>query len=181
MTHPSPALRRLAEGGLIAAMYAALTLIVPVASFGPLQIRLSEALTILPLFTPAAIPGLAVGCMVSNLAGLAMAANVAGAWDILFGSLATLAAACLTYLLRNMRWKGLPLPATLPPILVNALVVGLELTLVLFSFSWTTYALNALYVAVGQLVACTGGGLILYTALTRTGADRRIFGPTRRG
>ena len=173
--NPNSALRRLAEGGLIAAMYAALTLAIPAASFGVGQFRVSEMLTILPVFTPAAVPGLTVGCLVSNLVGLAMGANVAGAWDILFGPLATLAAALLTYSLRNIRLKGLPLLSTLPPVLLNAVVVGLELTVALFGFSWPVYGLCMLQVGLGQLAACTVCGLLLYAALSRTGAARSVF------
>ncbi|HBT65295.1 MAG TPA: QueT transporter family protein [Ruminococcaceae bacterium] len=176
MRQQNSALRRMAEGGLIAAMYTALTLAVPVASFGLAQFRVSEILTVLPVFTPSAIPGLAVGCMVSNLVGLAMGANLAGAWDILFGTLATLVAARMTYGMRNIRIKGVPAPATLPPVVINALVVGLELTLVLLGgFSWDQYGMAVAYVAAGQFAACTVLGLILYSALERTGVARRMF------
>lgn len=168
-------LRRLAEAGLIAAMYAALTLAIPAASYGVGQFRVSEMLTILPVFTPAAIPGLAVGCMISNLVGLTMGANIAGAWDILFGPLATLAAAVLTYSMRNIRLKGLPLLSTLPPVLFNAVVVGLELTIALFGFSWPMYGLCMLQVGLGQLAACTVCGLLLYAALRRSGAAKAVF------
>mgnify|MGYP000847427029 FL=1 len=175
MNQQNVSLRRLAEGGLIAAIYTALTLAVPAASYGLIQFRVAELLTILPVFTPAAIPGLAVGCMVSNIAGLATGANLAGAWDILFGSLATLAAAWMTYGLRRIRIKGLPVAATLPPVIINAAVVGLELAFMLLGFSWVHYASAFLYVAAGQFLACTICGLLFYTALTRSGADKTIF------
>ena len=77
MQNRQSSLRRLAEAGLIAAMYAALSLVLPLASFGIVQCRLAEALTILAAFTPAAIPGLAVGCFITNLAGLGMGVNPA--------------------------------------------------------------------------------------------------------
>ena len=174
------ALRRLVEGALIAAMYAALTLAVPAASFGLAQLRVAEMLTILPVFTPAAIPGLAVGCAVSNVVGLALGANLAGVWDVLFGSLATLAAAALTYALRDVKWRGLPVLATLPPVVFNAVVVGLELTLVLFGeFTLPLYLINALQVGVGQLVACTVCGLVLYAALDKSGAAKGLFGQAK--
>lgn len=177
MNNAGKALRRLAEGGLIAAMYAALTLAIPAASFGLAQFRVSELLTILPAFTPAAVPGLTVGCLAANLVGLMMGANLAGAWDILFGTAATLLAAVLTRRLRGLRWRGLPVLATLPPVLINAVVVGLELTLVLFpSFSLPLYALNMAQVAAGQLAACTVCGLLLFAALDRSGAARAVFG-----
>ena len=89
--------------------------------------------------------------------------------------LATLAAALLTYSLRNIRLKGLPLLSTLPPVLLNAVVVGLELTVALFGFSWPVYGLCMLQVGLGQLAACTVCGLLLYAALSRTGAARAVF------
>ena len=170
------ALRALTQGGLIAAMYTVLTVAIAPAAFGGVQLRVSELLTVLPVFTPAAIPGLSVGCALSNLLGLAMGVNTAGAWDVLIGPLATLAAAVLTYRWRHIRFKGLPVLATLPPVLFNALIIGAELTVVLGSgWDWPLFALFAAQIALGQLGACTVGGLLLYTALERTGAANRIF------
>lgn len=161
-------MRTLAQAGLIAAMYAALTLLLPAPSFGIGQCRISEMLTILAVFTPSAIPGLAVGCLVSNLVGLGMGANPAGAWDLLFGPLATLAAALLTWRLRNLRVKGVPVLASLPPVVINAVVVGLELTLVSPVFTPQVLAINMLSVGIGQLLACTVCGLLLHAALERS-------------
>ena len=155
--------RRLCEAGLIAALYVALTLLLQPISFGNLQVRVSEALTILPVLTPAAVPGLAVGCAVSN--ALCIAANPAGVWDILFGSLATLIAALLTRALRNVRIKGLPVAATLPPVILNGVVVGLELAIVYFDFTWLTYLICGSEVAAGELIAATFGGLLLWKLL----------------
>ncbi len=169
-------LRRLAEGGLIAAMYAALTMALTFSSFGVVQFRVAEMLTILPIFTPAAIPGLAIGCLVANLFGLLSGANLIGVWDLVLGPLATLVAAFLTRALGSIRLKGLPILATLPPVLFNAAAVGWELTFVLFEFSWPLYGINALQVALGQFAACTICGLLLATALEKSGAARVIFG-----
>ena len=173
--------RRLAEAGLIAAMYAALTLLLPAPSFGIVQCRFSEMLTVLAVFTPSAIPGLAVGCVVSNLVGLGMGANPAGAWDILFGPLATLAAAWLTWRLRSIRWKGLPVLATLPPVLLNAVVVGLELTLVSPVFTPQVLLINMASVGAGQFAACTVCGLLLQTGLEKSGAAGALFRRPARG
>lgn len=96
----------------IAAVYVVLTLLFAPISFGPIQFRISEVLTILPVFTPTAIPGLFVGCLLSNLLG------ACALWDIIFGSLATLIGAVGTYLLRKHR-----LLACLPPILSNTLII----------------------------------------------------------
>lgn len=180
LTDKKPSVRLLAQAGLIAAMYAALTLLLPAPSFGIVQCRISEMLTVLAVFTPAAIPGLAVGCVVSNLVGLGMGANPAGAWDILFGPLATLAAAWLSWRLRGVRIKGLPVAATLPPVVFNAVVVGLELTLVSPVFTPQMLVINMASVGAGQLAACTVCGLILAAALEKSGAASALFGrPTR--
>ena len=109
-------------GALIAAAYAGLTFLSNVFSlaYGPVQFRVSEVLTLLPIFTPAAIPGVTVGCFIANIASF-------NAVDMIFGTAATLIAALLTYALRNITFKGLPLLAMLPPVIVNAVVIGLEL------------------------------------------------------
>lgn len=150
----------LAEAGLIGGVYAALCLILAPISYGPLQVRVAEALTILPLFTPAAIPGLTVGCLIANL----FSGGAAGGWDWLFGTLTTLVAALCTYALS--RW---PVLATLPPVVLNALVIGAECAFVgSGGFSWPLFWLFAAEVGAGQLIACTGGGLLLYAGLRRT-------------
>lgn len=154
MQNRQSSLRRLAEAGLIAAMYAALSLVLPLASFGIVQCRLAEALTILAAFTPAAIPGLAVGCFITNLAGLGMGVNPAGAWDLLWGPLATLLAAWLTWRLRSLRIARLPLLSTLPPVIINAVVVGTELTLVSPQATWQVWGDSD-----GQCGNRSGGGL----------------------
>lgn len=104
----------LAQGALIAAMYVVLTMLSQTFGLasGVIQVRLSEALTILPYFTPVAIPGLFVGCLLSNI----LAGGVI--WDVIFGSLATLIGAVCTYLLRNVKWL-----APVPPIVSNMLIV----------------------------------------------------------
>lgn len=155
--------RNLTVSAVIAALYCALTLALPFMTFGPVQCRFSEALTILPIFTPAAVPGLAVGCVLSNAVGLAAGANVAGAWDILLGTVATLLAALCTRLLRKY-----PLLATLPPVLFNALIIGTELTLVLYDTpTFILWIYNVLSVGAGQAIACIGGGMLIHTAVNR--------------
>lgn len=161
--------RYLTTAAVIAALYCALTLLLPFMTFGPIQCRLSEALTILPVCTPAAVPGLIVGCLVSNTIGLSVGANVAGAWDILIGTLATALAAILTRWLRTVRIKNLPLLATLPPVILNGLIIGAELTFALYTeFSWGILAFNMATVAAGQLIACVGGGLLLFSAINHS-------------
>jgi uncharacterized membrane protein len=129
--------RFIVEAAIIAAMYAALTILIPGGS-GQIQVRVSEALTVLPFFTPAAIPGLLVGCLIANLfVG-------AGPYDIIFGSLATLLAAFLTY---KMPRKFL---APLPPVVINAIVVAFILKMAMNAPLLFTMAT----VAVGEIIAC---------------------------
>ncbi|MBQ9413870.1 MAG: QueT transporter family protein [Clostridia bacterium] len=172
----SRSLHRLTEAGVIAALYAALTLILPVLSFGPVQFRLSEALTILPVFTPAAIPGLTLGCVLANAIGLGVGANPAGLMDIAFGSVATLLAALCSYGLRNVRWFGVPVLSTIPPVFFNAAIIGLELCfMVLGGFSWEGFGLMAAEVGAGEAVVAIAGGVIVFLAIEKTGVKNKLF------
>lgn len=164
-------IRCLTVTGVIAALYTALTLVLAPLSFGIVQCRLSEALTILAAYHPAGVAGLTLGCALSNLVGLSMGANVAGPLDILLGTLATGAAAWLSYRLRYIRWGGLPVLSTLPPVILNALVIGSELTLVLGPVNLPTWLMWMGSVGLGQVIACVGGGLILAYAFKKSGFD----------
>lgn len=146
-------------GALIAAAYVALTFLSNAFSlaYGPIQLRISEVLTILPVFTPAAIPGVTVGCFIANLASF-------NALDMVFGTAATLIAALLTYWLKGVRLKGLPLPAMLPPVLVNSVVIGLELSFFYLPAGgglWG-FVISALEVGLGELAVCVGLGIPFY-------------------
>ncbi len=145
-------LRFILRSAVVAALYAAVTLLLAPISFGPLQFRVAEALTLLPMLTPAAVPGLFIGCLAANLLGGMTAL------DVVFGSLATLGAAILTRRLRNR-----PAVAALPPVLINALVVGAVLA---FAYN-LPFWLTALEVGAGQLGVCYLLGLPLYYALRR--------------
>lgn len=159
----------LAQGGVIAAAYVALTTLLQPLGFGPVQCRVAEALTVLPVYCPAAIPGLTVGCFLSNLVGLSTGANPAGGWDLLLGTAATGVAAWLTYRWRRVRVARLPVLSTLPPVVLNALVVGTELYVVYGGFP---LGIHILLVGAGQLIACTAGGLLLAAVLERLGEKR---------
>ena len=143
------------QAAMIAAIYVVLTYVFAPFSFGEVQIRIAEALTILPVFTPAAIPGLFVGCIVGNILGGAILP------DIIFGSIATLIGAFFTYQLRNKN----RFLALLPPIIANTVIVpfvlrygyGVELPI----------PFMMLTVGVGEVVGCGVLGLVLYTALNR--------------
>lgn len=168
-------LHKLCEAAVVAALYTVLTVLIPAISFGPFQLRLSEILTVLPVFTPAAIPGLTLGCFFSNLIGLTAGANLAGAWDLVFGTCATLCAALITYQLRNIRFLKLPILSILSPIVLNAIVVGAELTMALFDSSLTWFFVTAGQVAISEVISAGIGGALLFTTLTKTGADKTIF------
>ncbi len=168
-------LLHLVWSGVIAAMYAALCILLAPISYGMVQVRVAELLTILPVFTPAAIPGLTLGCFLANLYGLTNGANLAGAWDLLFGTAATLAAAWLTRRWRHITLKGLPLLSVVPPILINAVVVGLELIAVANTWSLAAFGAAAFWVGLGQLLACGVGGLMLYVGLQKTGVFHTLF------
>ncbi len=164
-------LRYIVTAALIAAIYAALTYLGSFAglSYGPIQVRFSEALTILPVFTSAAIPGLTVGCFIANIGSF----NVL---DMVFGTLATLIAALLTYWLKKVRLGGVPFLAPLPPVLVNAIIIGLEIS-IFAPEGFTPYLLliSALGVGGGQLIACYGLGLPLYFALRNKKISSKFF------
>ncbi len=151
-------------GAIIAAGYAALTYLSNVfgVAYGPIQLRLSEILTILPLFTPAAIPGLTVGCFISNIASF----NVA---DLLFGTLATLCAAVLTYGLRDIKFKGFPFLSFLPPVIINALVIGFELAVFYLdskSFVWG-FLISFLQIGISQAIVCFCFGVPFYSVVKK--------------
>ncbi len=146
--------QKLVEGGAIAALYAILTLIMPFTLPGSVELRLSEALTLLPLLTPAAIPGLAVGCLVSNIM------HGAVILDVILGTLATLLAALFTYKLREKIYI-----AALMPALSNGIIVGILLAFVYNAMPFYV-ALPAVFL--GEAVICYGLGIPLVHALKKT-------------
>ncbi len=143
----------IAQAAMIAAVYVVLTFVFAPISFGEIQVRISEALTILPVFTPAAVPGLFVGCLLGNM--------LSGAYlpDVIFGSLATLLGAIGTRALRN----AFPFLAPIPPIIANALIVPFVLR---YTYGVALpIPLMMLTVGVGEVISCGGLGLILYFTL----------------
>lgn len=172
----NPKVLKLVQCALIAALYTALTLAVAPLSYGNVQIRFSEALTLLAVFSPTAIVGLTLGCAVSNTVGFFMGLNILGAFDIIFGSLATLIAAVMTYLLKDIRFKGLPILAALPPIFINGLIIGAELAIMFTgSLAPKPFAINGALVALGQVIPCLVLGVLLVYTLEKTGADKKLF------
>lgn len=152
----------LVQAALIAAIYVVLTVVFAPFSFGEVQVRIAEALTILPVFLPAAVPGLFVGCLLGNMLGGAVLP------DIIFGSLATLIGALGTRALR----KAHPFLAPIPPIAANTVIVPFVLKY--------AYAVDLpipfmmLTVGIGEVVSCGIFGLVLYYALN--GRRAQVFG-----
>ncbi len=146
----------LARGAIIAAIYALLTIFLAPISSGLIQCRVAEALCVLPYFTFTAVPGLFIGCLVANLL------TGAAIYDVVFGSLATLAAAYTTYWMRNRAPKYL---APLPSVVFNALVVG---ALLVYVYDvGVSFLVAAAYVAIVEAVACFVIGLPLLSLLER--------------
>ena len=153
----------LAHGALLAALYTALTylqnFLLPGSASWAIQFRASEALCVLALFTPAAIPGLSVGCLLFNL-------SFSGALplDPILGTAATALATAGMYLTRRVTVKGYPLPALLLPAVTNAVLVGWELAI----YIGGGFFVNALYVSIGEAaVLLTLGTLLYYTVQKR--------------
>ena len=164
--------RRLVEAAMIAAIYTVLTYAAAALNlaYPGVLFRFSEALTILPVFTPSAIPGLAIGGFLSNLG------SPMGIIDWISGTSATLLAAVLTRLLRNLTVKGLPVLAPFPPVLTNAVIVGCVIAVTdPAGFSVPLFAAMALSVGLGELAVCYGLGLPLIAVLKKTGVSKRIF------
>ena len=154
----------LVVSALIAALYAGSTYMMAFfnLAYGPVQFRVSEALTILPLFTPAAIPGLTIGCFIANIFSY-------NPIDMLFGTAATFIACIFTYMLRNVKWWKLPILSALSPVLFHGLIVGFEIA---FFFteggaSLTAFLVSAAWVALGEAAVCLGLGLPLYSAISK--------------
>lgn len=148
-----------ANAAIIAALYIVLTYLASMLglSSGAIQVRFSEALTILPAFTPAAIPGLFVGCLISNV----LAGGVI--WDVIFGSLATLLGAVGTWLLRGKLIKGKPFLAPIPPILANTIIVPFVIRYAYGAPDAIPFLM--LTVGIGEVISCGVLGTILMVAL----------------
>ena len=163
--------RFMTYAAIIAALYAALThgqnLLLPGSASMAIQFRLSEALCVLSFFTPAAIPGLTLGCLLFNLTS-----GAALPLDFLVGSAATFLAAGGMWLTRRLCFKGLPLFGLTLPALANAFLVGWELTVYIGSGFW----INALYVAIGEVTVLLTAGTVLYYAMKKRMLDTRLFG-----
>lgn len=139
----------IALGAMVCAIYVLVTLVIKPIASGPIQVRISEALCVMPCFTPYAIPGLFLGCLIANLLTGSLFS------DVIFGSIATLIGAIGTYLLRKNKYL-----ATLPPIISNTIIVPFVLSYV-YSFPGSI-PYFMLTVGIGEIVSCGVLGIVVY-------------------
>ena len=167
----------IAQAAVIAAMYAALTILqnilLPGSASMAIQFRVAEVLAILAVYTHAAIPGLTVGCMVANISSL----FALGPYDLIFGALASFFAALSMYTLRNVRFFRLPVLAALMPALFNGLIVGFEISF-FFNNNWSFNLPDFLFVgacvAIGELAVLFFLGLPLAYAMEKTNLQENL-------
>lgn len=162
--------RRLVRCAVIAAVYVVVCLVLAPFSYGAVQVRVAEALCLLPVFGAEYIVGVTLGCFLANLLGSTVV-------DVVFGTLATLLACLVTYKLRDIRVKGLAIPASLPPVVFNMIIVGaFEITF--FSDGAPTAMLavfNAVTVGIGELISCTILGVALVKLIESNAGLNKIF------
>lgn len=160
----------MAATAIIAATYTAVSLALAPISFGQVQVRVAETLTMLCVFNPCAIWGVTLGCFLTNLIGMSMGANVLGIADVVIGTGATLFAAIATAWLGRVRWAGLAIPSSIPPVIINGLFIGFEL----FFFTMPEHSSFIVFlgmagaVALGEAISCMILGVLLVKTLERT-------------
>lgn len=165
------------QAAVIAALYAALTILqntlLPGTASMAVQFRVAEVLTILAIFTPAAIPGLTIGCVIANISSL----SVLGPYDMIFGSIASLLAAVLMYLLRNKRLFRLPVASALMPALANGIIVGFEIEFFFVEggFHFGDFLFQGGCVALGELGVLFVLGLPLARLIEKQGFDKKLL------
>lgn len=164
----------LVKGAIIASIYTVLTLAFGAISYGNIGIefRIAEALTVLPIFSVMPCYGLFAGCILSNLIGMAFSGL--GIVDVIVGSLATLIASVLTYILRNIRINGFPFLSFLPPIIVNAVVVGFELKLFLPEV-FPSLGLAFVIIGAGEAAVVFALGIPLYLIINNNPSFKRFL------
>lgn len=169
-TQRNSQLTRLVKYAIIAALYAAASLALAPISFGSVQFRISEALTLLPVIMPEAVIGVTLGCAITNFIGALMGVNILGFVDVFVGTFATFIAAILTRQLRHIRIGKIPFLAAVPPVLINAIFIGAQLAIALsgtweFSLIWSLFWSMAISVGIGQILSCFVLGLPLIMQL----------------
>lgn len=165
--------RKLVRCALVAAIYVVLCMVLQPLSYGAVQVRIAEALCLLPVFGTEYILGVVLGCFLSNLLGSTIV-------DVVFGTLATLLACLVSYALRRWRILGLAIPASVPPVLFNALIVGIEITVLYADPAssaplWLLCVGNGISVAIGEILSCCVLGVALVRLIESNTALRTSF------
>ena len=171
MNQKKMSVHSLVRCAVIAAVYVVVCLVLAPFSYGAIQVRVAEALCLLPVFGAEYIVGVTLGCFLANLLGSTVI-------DVMFGTLATLLACLLTYKLRDIRVKGLAIPASLPPVVFNMIIVGAFEITFFFSDGAPTAALaafNAVTVGIGELISCTILGVALVKLIESNAALHKFF------
>ena len=171
MKNQNLSVRKLARCGMVAALYVVLCMALQPFSYGAVQVRVAEALCLLPVFGAEYIFGVVLGCFLANLLGSTIV-------DVIFGTLATLLACLVTYKLRNIRFKGLALAASLPPVVFNSVIIGIEIPVMFSDHSaplWLACVTNGISVGIGELISCTVLGVLLVRIIEASPAVRKVF------
>lgn len=168
-------LRRMVFAAMIAAMYAALTLMLSPISFGNIQIRMSEAMVLLPVLFASSVPGVTLGCFMANLIGAMMGLNILGYLDCVVGTLATVLAAMLSRKFADIRFKNIPWVSVLMPVLFNGVIIGAELAYALMPEAMLAgFVIFGFEVAFGELLAVGVFGIPLVKAFERAKIKERF-------
>ena len=160
----NPSVRKLVRCGVVAAIYVVLCMALQPLSYGAVQVRVAEALCLLPVFGAEYIAGVVLGCFLANLLGSTIV-------DVIFGTLATLLACLVTYKLRNIRFKGLAVAASLPPVLFNAVIPDPTSSAPI----WLACITNGISVGIGELISCTVLGVLLVKIIESSKALNELF------
>ena len=166
---------RLAVGAVIAALYVALTyaqeVIFPNSTSMAVQFRLSEALTMLCIFTPAAIPGLTIGCLFANLISVS-----ALPVDMIMGTFASFLACLCIYKTRHITFKGVPYLSAMMPAIFNGIIIGLEIEIFFIEgpFNFLSFLTQAGFVALGEFVVCFTLGLLFVKTIKNKNFEKYL-------
>ena len=166
------------QAAVIAALYSVMTILqnilFPGSASMAVQFRVSEVMTVLALFTPSAIPGLTIGCIIANISSI----SSIGAFDIIFGSTASCFAAVFMYLLRNVRFFKIPFLSLLMPALMNGIIIGFEIDFFfvepLYSFNLADFLINGGCVALGELAVLFILGLPVFLATEKRNLSKKL-------
>lgn len=163
--------KQMAIVAMIAAVYTVVCVALAPLSYGNIQVRIAEALTMLPLVYAPSVLGVSLGCFLTNLIGVFTGANLLGVLDVFVGTFATAIAAVVTYRFKDMKVMGIPVISVLSPVIFNGVIIGAELGYVLFPETVLSGSIICgIEVAVGELISVIVG-LILVKAMEK----RNVF------